>query len=87
MSNRKERTDYFNSVSSKDIDLWLSSTRKSTNNNRKHDTTVTSKTKTCRSATLLYFIIIESKGNPRNCTPNGWDLTLSKKYTPMDQSD
>ena len=87
MSNRKERTGYFNSVRSKNIDSWLSSTKKFTNNNRKHGTTVTSKTKTCQSATLLYFITVESKENPRNYIHNGWDLTLSKKYTPMARSD
>ena len=83
MSNREGRTDYFNLVSSKNIDSWLSSTMKFINNNRKHGMTVTSKTKTCRLATLPYFIIVESKENPRNSTQNGWALKLSKRYTPM----
>ena len=87
MSNRQERTDYSNSVSQKNIDSWLSNTRKFKNNNRKHGTTVTSKTKTYRSVTLLYFITIKSKENPRNYIQNGWDLTFSKKYTPMARSN
>ena len=87
MSNKEIRTNYFNSASWKSTDSWLYNTKKFRSNNRKHGTTATSRTKTYRSETLLYYTIVGSKENLRSSTHNGWDLTLSKKYTPTDQSD
>ena len=87
MSNLERRNDYFNSTSWKSTDSWLYNTKKSRSNNRKHGTTATSRTKTYRSVTLHYSTVVESKENLKNSTQNGWDLTLSKRYIPTDQSD
>ena len=87
ISNREGKIDYFNSASWKSTDSWLYNTKKSRNNNRNHGTTKTSRTKPCRSMTLLYSTIVKSKENLRNSTQNGWDLTLLKRYIPMDQSN
>ena len=87
MSNRERRIDYFNSASWKSTDSWLYNTKKSRSNNRKHGTIETLRTKTYRLETFLYYTIVGSKENPRSSTQNGWDLTLSKRYIPTDQSD
>ena len=46
-----------------------------------------SKQRTFQSETWYFYMIVKSKANPANWKQHGWDHTLLKIRTQMDQSD